>query len=549
MPTNLSKTNAPAKKSIKEKLSGKSQRRIFGLTLDDYIRFFFRGNATVAIVVLFLIMFFLFKEGWEFIPQYQQHLILYRKSGMEFVDDLRTQIQDHNTMVAALTDLRITQFKKLTEEEGLSTNEAQEQLAPLQNFINDFRAAILPHKNLLKKWTLITVGDDDEERGIKGQYVYNQNMAAAAELARTMGDPEKAARYEALIQPVDFKKETQVLIDSIPEYAQLNVELAKSLRQILLDRHRLPFPALEKHLKSFPQEVESFIASFKATEQDLKEYDPMKPWPAYTSILLFFTGTRWVTQSYWHDWFGILPLLSGSLLISILALVVAVPLSVCAAIYVNQVAGRWQQNIIKPCIEFISAVPSVVLGFFGIAVLGTLIRDVSQVEWLNWVPGFPMKERLNITTAGLLLALMSIPTIFTLVEDALNNVPKHFVEASYALGATRIQTVFRILIPASLSGTIAAVLLGFGRVIGETMVVLLVAGNCIQIPDISQGLGVFFQPAHTMTGIIAQELGEVVNGSLHYRALFMVGMLLFLISLLLNYFAQNIVRKYKISIG
>ena len=148
-----------------------------------------------------------------------------------------------------------------------------------------------------------------------------------------------------------------------------------------------------------------------------------------------------------------------------------------------------------------------------------------------------------------MLALIAVPTIFTLAEDALQNVPKAFKEASFALGATRLQTIVRIIVPASLSGIISAVLLGLGRVIGETMVVLLCAGNRIAIPDFSAGLAVITQPVHTMTGIIAQEMGEVVQGSIHYRALFVVGLVLFFLSLTINFLAQKIVRKYRISIG
>jgi phosphate transport system permease protein len=165
------------------------------------------------------------------------------------------------------------------------------------------------------------------------------------------------------------------------------------------------------------------------------------------------------------------------------------------------------------------------------------------------VPGFPLAERLNVLTAGCLLALISVPTIFTLAEDAINNVPRAFKEASFALGASKLQTTTRIIVPAALSGIISAILLGFGRVVGETMVVLLCAGNRIAIPDFTAGLGAFTQPVHTMTGIIAQEMGEVVNGSIHYRALFVVGICLFFLSLLINYVAQMIVRRYRISIG
>ena len=241
--------------------------------------------------------------------------------------------------------------------------------------------------------------------------------------------------------------------------------------------------------------------------------------------------------------------LSGRLMVSIVALVIAVPLGVASAIYVSEIATRHEKRLIKPYIEFISAIPSVVLGFFGIAVVGQAIRAASQSDLFKWVPFFPISERLNIFTAGCLLALMAVPTIFTLAEDALRNVPRGFKEASYALGANRLQTIGRVLVPASLSGIVSAVLLGLGRVIGETMVVLLCAGNRIAIPDFTQGLGAVFQPVHTMTGIIAQEMGEVVRGSTHYRALFMVGLVLFTITLGINYLAQKFVARYRMSIG
>jgi phosphate transport system permease protein len=224
-------------------------------------------------------------------------------------------------------------------------------------------------------------------------------------------------------------------------------------------------------------------------------------------------------------------------------------LGVGAAIYVNQLASVREQKMIKPCIEFIAAFPSVVLGFFGIIFLGEHLRALSQLEWLSWVPGFPIAERLNVLTAGCLLALLAVPTIFTLAEDALNNVPRALREASLALGATRLQTIIKIIIPAALSGIVSAVLLGFGRVIGETMVVLLCAGNRIAIPDFTEGLAAFTQPVHTMTGIIAQEMGEVARGSIHYRALFVVGIVLFFLSLAINFFAQKIVHRYRVSIG
>ena len=290
------------------------------------------------------------------------------------------------------------------------------------------------------------------------------------------------------------------------------------------------------------------------------------PW--YAGATDFFFNPQWLTASSWQNYYGILPLLVGSLLISIVALAIAIPLGVGAGVYINQIATPFEQNFIKPAIEFISAIPSVVLGFFGVAILGQSMRGYSHEgllffvpvsvaaslpSWLHSLLAFsflpPFSERLNVITAGILLAFMAIPTIFTLTEDAINNVPRAFKEASYALGANRLQTIWRIILPASLSGVISAVLLGFGRVIGETMVVLLCAGNSISIPPMSDGLMVVFEPVHTMTGIIAQELGEVENGSIHWHALFTVGLLLFLISLFINFFAQRMVHKFKISIG
>jgi phosphate transport system permease protein len=311
----------------------------------------------------------------------------------------------------------------------------------------------------------------------------------------------------------------------------------------------MPTPELQERMQRWQHLTREYLATFPAIERHLAQWDFRAPVPAWQSFTSFIVGREWLTASFWQDSYGILPLFVGSLMVSVVALALAVPLGVGAAIYVNQIATRREQQMIKPSIEFISAFPSVVLGFFGIAVLGELLRALSQQSWLSWVPGFPYSERLNILTAGCLLGLIAVPTIFTLAEDALNNVPRALKEASFALGASRLQTTMKIIVPASLSGIISAVLLGLGRVIGETMVVLLCAGNRIAIPDFTHGLAVFTEPVHTMTGIIAQETGEVARGSIHWRALFVVGLTLFVLSLTINYAAQKIVRRYRISIG
>lgn len=301
----------------------------------------------------------------------------------------------------------------------------------------------------------------------------------------------------------------------------------------------------QKLQKSVLAALPAFLSDLQQAPAELNAWDPNRAVSLGTALNSFLTGKDWITGGEWQDFYGILPLLTGSLMIAVVALIIAIPVGIGAAIYTNQFASPREQKIIKPVIEFIQAIPSVVLGFIGIFLLGEGLREISTSPLLSWFPGFPMDERLNIFTAGCLLALMSVPTIFSLAEDAINNVPAAYSEASEALGASKLQTTFRVVVPAAFSGILAAVLLGFGRVIGETMVVLLVAGNRIKIPDFSAGVGAFFQPAHTMTGIIAQELGEVPVGSVHYRALFVVGILLFAIVLGINATAHHFTRKMK----
>ena len=332
-----------------------------------------------------------------------------------------------------------------------------------------------------------------------------------------------ASREEHLAAVAELKEKLSAAVEKLPEEYQ-SEQSAKLIAEV-----RKEYPGFEKGLDRSVERAGEWA------------YDKKLSW--WTSSMKFFFGKDWVTNSSWHDFYGLLPLFTGSLLISVIALTVAVPFSIGAAIYVNRLASSPERNVIKPTIEMIQAIPSVVLGFFGIVVLGEGLRELSQVPWLSWIPGFPMQERLTILNAGLLLALMAVPTVFTLCEDALNNVPRSFSEASLALGASKLQTVVKVVLPTASSGVLAAILLGFGRIIGETMVVLLVAGNQIAIPDLGLGFGVVTQPAHTMTGIIAQEMGEVSQGTLHWRGLFLVGLILFVISLTINVTAQKVIRR------
>lgn len=458
-------------------------------------------------------------------------------------------------------------FASLKERDPLSTDdpplltELQEKLAAKQaeaaTPLVSFREAIDAFQEASSALdTLVSETGDSVKATKEGAVLHDIETAKRASLlaaAAKMKDAAQKAQLEADAQaavttePADFQTAAGAVTGRIPEFQAANASLVAGVAAV---QEKLPasladekasryLSAFRKALPEYSREVGDTLPKMQAWKWD-------EPVGLGSTILGFISGRDWITGGDWQDFYGIIPLFTGSVLISLIALVLAIPLGVGAAIYTNQLAGWRQQKFIKPTIEFLQAIPSVVLGFVGIAVLGTLLYELSLKDSLSWVPGFPIQARLNMFTAGCLLGLMAIPTIFTLSEDALNNVPSAFAEASDALGASKLQTIFRVTVPAAVSGILAAVLLGLGRVIGETMVVLLVAGNRIQIPDFTEGLGVFFQPAHTLTGIIAQELGEVPFGSVHYRALFVVGILLFMIVLAINWTAQRLLQRFRI---
>ena len=522
----------------------------FGLPGDRLIKLIFQGNAAVSIIVLGLITFTIFRDAWGFMPMNRRNLETYRQAGLEFTDLMRSPVTAHSTLVRYLSTLRQQELVRLTQGPGGSGASANQQLAAYDVFVEHFAATISAHEALLA--TMTELCSSLKERSMVAEDL-RQAKQTLLDGMRT-APPARAASLkqaaeEMQIEVIDFKAEVAPLLALRPAIVAANAALVTELQQLSAQLPSFSDAAAQARLAKFPGFLTQYLAELASTAEQMAAWDQAKPVGVFESLNAFAFGREWITASFWQDWYGIIPLLTGSLLIAFMALLIAIPLGLAAAMYVNQLAGPIEQRIIKPYIEFISAIPSVVLGFFGIAMLGETLRSLSQIPALQWVPGFPMAERLNATTAACLLALMAIPTIFSLAEDAINNVPRAFKEASLALGATRLQTMIRITVPAALSGIMAAILLGFGRVVGETMVVLLCAGNRIEIPNVGAGLGVIFQPVHTMTGIIAQEMGEVVRASIHYRALFMVGVVLFLISLLVNWLAQKIVRRYRISIG
>ena len=230
--------------------------------------------------------------------------------------------------------------------------------------------------------------------------------------------------------------------------------------------------------------------------------------------------TRWYpTESY----FGILPLIFGSLLVTVGALLVAVPFGILTALYISEVATKQVKEILKPLVEILAGLPSVVLGFIGIQLASPFFRVA-----LNLPTG------LTAFTGALLLGGIAIPTIVSIAEDALNTVPRSYREASMALGATRWQTIWGTTLPAARSGVITAIMLGVGRAMGETMTVMMVTGNA---PVMPHGLDALFLPVRTMTATIASEMGEVANGTPHYHVLFLIGIILFTVTLVVNIIA------------
>jgi phosphate transport system permease protein len=230
-----------------------------------------------------------------------------------------------------------------------------------------------------------------------------------------------------------------------------------------------------------------------------------------------------------EDYFGLLPLIGGSILVTIGAGLIAVPLGLATAIYISEVAPRWARELLKPLVEVLAGLPSVMLGFLGILVLAPAVRTS-----LNIPTG------LTAFTGAILLGGMAVPTIVSVAEDALDAVPRTYRQAALAMGATRWQTIWRVTLPAARSGVLTAIMLGVGRAIGETMTVMMVTGNA---PVLPASLGALFQPARTMTATIAAEMGEVANGSIHYHVLFFIGIVLFVISLAVNLAAASIVFR------
>lgn len=245
----------------------------------------------------------------------------------------------------------------------------------------------------------------------------------------------------------------------------------------------------------------------------------------------FIFGKSWY-PTYEPADFGILPLILGSFWVTLGAVFICVPLGVGSALFINEIAGRRMKAVLKPVIELLAGVPSIVYGFFGMAIVAPFLQSA-----LNLPVG------LTAFTGSLILGVMATPTVCSIAEDALSFVPKSFREASYAVGANRWQTLTKVILPASASGISTAIILGMSRAVGETMTVLLVCGGAAVIPHS------LFQPVRTMTATIAAEMGETVVGSTHYHALFAIGLILFMITFVFNIIAELISRRFRLKLG
>lgn len=246
-----------------------------------------------------------------------------------------------------------------------------------------------------------------------------------------------------------------------------------------------------------------------------------RQWPGYEEAVYVWQPVGGTPK------YNIVPLFVGTLKVTLVGMLFAVPLAVLAAVFVSQYASPCWRDVLKPAIEMLASVPSVVLGFFALMILATVVQDA-----------FGLTYRLNAIVAGIALGLAIAPVVFTVAEDAISSVPKHYEAAALALGARKYQVVLRVVLPAALPGIAAAIILGFGRAIGETMVVLMASGNAAVME--------IFDPttsARTVTATIASELGEVAQGDAHWRVLFLLGALLFVVTFVLNRIAATVVER------
>jgi phosphate transport system permease protein len=331
--------------------------------------------------------------------------------------------------------------------------------------------------------------------------------------------------------------------EALPIFAgRMNSSLVKSVRPVA-DLEKMSPAEIQAYLNLKPDQ---YVRMDKETLRDLMllKVEEQKDLPKDKDAAVNTTEWRYMLRAHqWSDYdrpeyiwqpvsgipkFNLVPLFIGSLKVTLVALLFSVPLSLGAAIFVSQLAPPRFKEWLKPAIELLAGIPSVVLGFFALIVMSSVVQGVTGCQ-----------SRLNAFTAGVALGLAIIPVVFSIAEDALTSVPHSYTQAALALGSSKWQAAWQIVLPAAIPGVFAAVVLGFGRAIGETMVVLMASGNA---SIVSASL---FDSTRTMTATIAAELAETVFGGYHYRILFMLGSLLFVVTFLSNFVADVVIHRLK----
>ena len=281
--------------------------RFLGLTFDQCIKAFFGGNALVAVVVLTLITVFLFREGFDFFGQNRQNLVIYRRAGLEFVDLLRAQESDHTALTRYLSDLRLRQLNHLTRQRGLGLPAANAALADFDRFAGQFEDAVEPLRGMVSDLT-------DVATGIKTKFIVEQDKREERRQLLAEHKPAEAARVR--IEPVDFARELQPLLATPPACRDVNRELAQKLAAALAAAPAMPSPELAARLERFKELTRTYVAGFPGIEQKLESWDYRRPVPWYQTVTEFMFGREWLTASFWQDWYGIIPLFVGSLMVS-----------------------------------------------------------------------------------------------------------------------------------------------------------------------------------------------------------------------------------------
>ena len=455
--------------------------------------------AAFGVVILCLLGLFLLREAGAFFPQSRASLQAARSSGLEAVRLVAGAESAWHEVLANLHAVRATAYN-VGAEAGQSHADLTTALAVFDTFLREAALTVEPLREATRPqaWA----ADD---------------MGAPALGAVVNGLATGLDAWENNFAQVWALRPREMGTLGTPDWGA--VESARAQWGVSLARAR----------------------------GDLAAWDPTKAVGWGETVGHFLAGPRWMPGGEGEARYGLLPLLLGSLTVGAVALGVAVPLALGGAVYAVHYARPFERRFLRPTMEIITVIPAVVLGFLGVAVLGDFLRAASGTTLLAWFPGFPLLERLNPLTAGILLAVMATPTIFVVAEQALRRVEARMQTGAYALGANRWQCLWDIVLPQAMPGLVAGLLLGFSRVLGESMIVLLCSGNRLALPGSGGDPNGLFAPVHTMTGIIAQEMGEVSAGSLHYHALFMLGLVLFTFSLLLNFGVQRVLFRLRLS--